>query len=113
MPLAADASAYGIGITVDPCWRWLGGRSSAERGVMVGHRAGVERMAVIGVDQGWTAGRLEGLVIGRRLRSPRCHNLVADSRGCPRLSGAVFLYVVHTSPPDPLELVEVRDEDIE
>ena len=80
---------------------------------MVGHRVRFERMAVIGVDDGWTAGRLEGLVIGRRLRSPRCQNLVADSRGCPRLSGAVFLYVVHTSPPDPLELVEVRDEDIE
>jgi hypothetical protein len=112
LTIAADSSAYYIGTTVDPCRRWLGG-SSAERGVMVGHRARFERMAVIGVDQGWTAGRLEGLVIGRRIRSPRCENKVADSRGCPRISESVFVYVAYSSPPDPPALVEVNGEDIE
>ena len=39
--------------------------------------------------------------------------LALEGEGCPRLSGAVFFYVVHTSPPDPLELEEVRDESSE
>ena len=95
--LADDAPSYYVGTTTDPCWRWEGGRS--RRGEMVGHRARWGGMAVIGVDAGWAAARLEGLVIGRCLRSPRCQNVAPDARGCPHWSGPVFLYVAHSSPP--------------
>ena len=79
--------------------------------MMVGHQTKYDDMVVIGVDAGWEAARLEGLVIGHCQRGPdgrRCMNKVADSRGCPRHAAYVFLYIVRTLPP-----IACEDEDIE
>ena len=99
LALAANASVYYIGTTTDPCWRWVGGPGRSGRGDMVGHRFRFERMAVIGVDHGRTAGRLEGLVIGRRLRSPRLPEFGGRLPGLPAsLGGSVLVRRAHIAP---------------